>query len=168
MTIVNEGGAEKLLGKGDMLVQTPLVSRVGMVRLQSCFIQRKEMVYVVGYLKEHYETHYNEKFMNLEDSSAQAGRMAVANGEVAEQYDAAEEAKYQGIKEWVLAQQYMSISRIQRECGVGFNRAGRFFIRMQNEGIVALEVEGNKGCPVLQPVESEYIPSSDEVSHFGY
>ena len=168
MTIVNEGGAEKLLGKGDMLVQTPLVSRVGMVRLQSCFIQRKEMVYVVGYLKEHYETHYNEKFMNLEDSSAQAGRMAVANGEVVEQYDAAEEAKYQGIKEWVLAQQYMSISRIQRECGVGFNRAGRFFIRMQNEGIVALEVEGNKGCPVLQPVESEYIPYSDEVRHFGY
>lgn len=166
-TIVNEGGAEKLLGKGDMLVQTPLVSRIGMVRLQSCFIQRKEMVYVVGYLKEHYETHYNEKFMNLEDSSAQAGRAAVAAGEVAEQYDGAEEERYQAIKEWVTTQQYMSISRIQRECSVGFNRAGRFFLRMQAEGVVAQEVEANKGCRVLQPEEAEYISSSDELSHIG-
>ena len=43
----------------------------------------------------------------------------------------------------------MSISRIQRECSVGFNRAGRFFLRLQNEGVVGSETEGNKGCRVL-------------------
>ena len=36
MTIIGEGGAEALLGKGDMLVQSPLVSRVGVTRLQGC------------------------------------------------------------------------------------------------------------------------------------
>ena len=41
------------------------------------------------------------------------------------------------------------MSRIQRECSVGFNRAGRFFKRLQDEGIVATDTEGNKGCPVL-------------------
>ena len=48
-----------------------------------------------------------------------------------------------------MANEYMSMSRIQRECSVGFNRAGRFFKRLQDEGIVDTETEGNKGCPVL-------------------
>ena len=48
-----------------------------------------------------------------------------------------------------MGNEYMSMSRIQRECGVGFNRAGRFFKRLQQEGIVAEDTDGNKGCPVL-------------------
>ena len=81
------------------------------------------------------------------------------------------EAKYEEIKGWVMSQEYMSISRIQREMGVGFNRAGRFFLRMQSEGIVAKETEGNKGCPVLikdkfydGSVESDIPVSSDQTS----
>lgn len=149
ITILGEGGAEKLLGKGDMLVQSPLVSRVGLVRLQSCFIQRKEIVRVVGYLKEHYPTNYSERFLNLEEEAARAGQAAVANGTVAASLDPAEEAKYQGIKEWVMGQEYMSMSRIQGECAVGFNRARRFFTRLQQEGVVSTDVEANRGCRVL-------------------
>ena len=52
------------------------------------------------------------------------------------------------------------MSRIQRECSVGFNRAGRFFKRLQDEGIVDTETEGNKGCPVLVH-EKFYEGSSD-------
>ena len=132
-----------------MLVQSPLVSRVGMVRLQSCYIQRKEMMYVVGYLKEHYEVHYSEKFLNLQEQAQQAGQAMVASGDVEASMDPAEEAKYQAIKEWVMTQQYMSMSRIQRECAVGFNRAGRFFLRLQNEGVVSKDTEANRGCRVL-------------------
>lgn len=150
MTILGEGGAEKLLGKGDMLVQSPLVSRVGVTRLQGCFIQNKEIVRVVGYLREHYETIYDENYLDLEDHSKIAAANAINSGEVIKEADAAEEEKYQSIKELVQTQEFISISKIQREYGVGFNRAGRFFLRLQREGIVSTEQDGTtKGCRVL-------------------
>ena len=148
-TILNEGGAEKLLGKGDMLVASPLVSRVGMVRLQGCFIQNKEILRIVGYLKEHYPVYYDPNFCNLEEAARQEAGDVIGSPEFASSQEAGEEAKYQSVKEWVMACDYMSMSKIQRECGVGFNRAGKFFKRLQTEGIIGTEVEGNKGCPVL-------------------
>ena len=148
-TILNEGGAEKLLGKGDMLVSSPLVSRVGMVRLQGCFIQNKEILRIVGYLKEHYPVYYDPNFCNLEEAARQEASDVIGSPEFASSQEAGEEAKYQSVKEWVMACDYMSMSKIQRECGVGFNRAGKFFKRLQTEGIIGTEVEGNKGCPVL-------------------
>ena len=148
--IIGEGGAEKLLGKGDMLVQSPLVSRQGVTRLQGCFIQNKEIIRIVGYLKEHYETIYDENYLDLIDHSKEAGQAMVASGEVMKESDAAEEARYQSIKEWVLTQEFVSMSKIQRECSVGFNRAGRFFKRLQAEGVVSTQVDGtSKGCRVL-------------------
>ena len=168
MTIIGEGGAEKLIGKGDMLVQSPLVSRIGCVRLQGCFIHRQEISRVVGYLKEHYETHYDEKFLNLEEEATQASSEYMQTPEFKE-HGNTEEERYQSIKEWVMTQEFMSISRIQRECGVGFNRAGRFFLRLQSEGVVGNETEGNKGCRVM--VQDKFgsdnnAVSSDEQTYF--
>ena len=96
--------------------------------------------------------------MDLVDHSKEVASQVIASGEVLKEADAAEEAKYQSIKEWVMSQQFVSISRIQRECSVGFNRAGRFFIRMQKEGIVGTDVDGStKGCKVL--VHDDYSDS---------
>ena len=148
MTIIGEGGAEKLIGKGDMLVQSPLVSRVGVVRLQGCFIHRQEVNRVVGYLKEHYETIYDEKYLNLAQEAEMAASEYAQTPEFKDAAGNSEEERYQAIKEWVLTQEFMSISRIQRECSVGFNRAGRFFLRLQKEGVVSEETT-NKGCPVI-------------------
>ena len=166
--IIGEGGAEKLLGKGDMLVQSPLVSRVGVTRLQGCFIQNKEIIHIVGYLKEHYETVFDENFMDLVDHSKDVGQAMVASGEVEKEADAAEEARYQSIKEWVMTQEFVSMSKIQRECSVGFNRAGRFFKRLQQEGVVSTQVDGSsKGCKVLGNTyydnDSDNIVTSDEL-----
>ena len=158
-TIIGEGGAEKLIGKGDMLVQSPLVSRVGVVRLQGCFIHRTEITRVVGYLKEHYETHYDEKYLNLEEAAEQAASDYMQTPEFKE-HGNTEEERYQSIKEWVMSQEFMSISRIQRECGVGFNRAGRFFLRLQAEGVVGQDTEGNKGCRVL--MQDKFGGGSDD------
>lgn len=149
MTILGLGGGEKLLGKGDMLVQSPLVSRNGAVRLQGCYIQNKEIARIVGYLKEHYECVYDPKFCNLEQNATQAAGQVIGSPEFLEAQGNSEEDKYQAVKEWVMANKYMSMSRIQREMSVGFNRAGRFFKRLQDEGIVGYNTEGNRGCPVL-------------------
>ncbi len=164
-TILGVGGAEKLLGKGDMLVQSPLVSRVGLVRLQGCFINKREISYVTGYLKNNYGPQYDEKYLNLEEVAEVEAKEFIANGGaiVGENN---EEAKYQSIKEWVMTHEYMSMSKIQRECGVGFNRAGRFFKRLQEEGIVDTVSDGAKGCRVLTDDEFEYngIVTSKELT----
>ena len=150
MTIIGEVGSEALLGKGDMLVQSPLISRTGVTRLQGCFVQNKEIVHIVNYLKEHYETHYDENYLDLVDHSKEPAVPALALGEVEKESSAEEENKYQSIKEWVMTQEFVSMSKIQRECSVGFNRAGRFFTRLQKEGIVATTQDGSsKGCKVL-------------------
>ena len=167
MTIIGEGGAEKLIGKGDMLVQSPLVSRVGVVRLQGCFIHRQEITRVVGYLKEHYETVYDEKYLNLAEKAEQAANEYANTPEFKDAAGNSEEERYQAIKEWVLTQEFMSISRIQRECAVGFNRAGRFFLRLQAEGVVGNETEGNKGCRVFTDrIGDSDIVTSDEQTSF--
>ncbi len=158
MTIIGEGGAETLLGKGDMLVQSPLVSRVGVTRLQGCYVQNKEIVHIVNYLKEHYETVYDPNFLDLVDHSKEPATPALAPGEVEKESTQEEENKYQSIKEWVMSQEFVSMSKIQRECSVGFNRAGRFFSRLQKEGVVAMTQDGSsKGCKVL--VHDDYYDS---------
>ncbi len=149
ITIIGEAGAEKLLGKGDMLVQSPLVSRVGVCRLQSCYIDRREIVAIVSDLKSKYPTVYDPNFLDLEEKKTSDFNPGEGGPEEVPGGGNDEESKYRSIKEWVMAQEYMSMSRIQRECAVGFNRAGRFFQRLQKEGVVGYETEGNKGCKVL-------------------
>ena len=167
ITIIGEGGAERLLGKGDMLVQSPIVDTSGPVRLQGCYIQNKEIVHVVNYLKEHYETNYDERFLDLVDHSNDPVMNALAPGEVEKESSVEEENKYQSIKEWVMSQEYVSMSKIQRECSVGFNRAGRFFSRLQKEGVVAsTQDSSSKGCRVLihdKFYEGDDFVSSDEL-----
>ena len=169
VTILGEGGAEKLLGRGDMLVQCPRIERGNLTRLQGCYIAGKEISRIAGYLREHYPTQYDEKFLNLEEETAVDGQLFVANGGNNTPMDSAEELKYQDIKAWVMTQQYTSMSKIQRECSVGFNRAGRFFNRLVQEGIVSPQSDGNKGCKVLvhdagTEIDDDNIPVSDELS----
>ncbi len=151
-TILNEGGAEKLLGKGDMLVQSPLVSRVGCVRLQSPYVTNTEINAVVDYLKERYPTNYDPEYDTVieEAQNAAMQQINVPNINASGLND--EEAKYQAIKDWTTAQDYVSMSRIQREFSMGFNRAGKIFKRLQDEGYVAAQPDSassSKGCRVL-------------------
>ena len=139
VTMIGECGAEKLLGRGDMLVQSPLVSKNGLIRLQACYVQNKEVSRIVNYLKEQYNCSFDERFMDLKVEVKPEPQKEIDD----------EEEKYQTIKEWVMTCDYMSMSRIQRECSVGFNRAGRYFKRLMEEGIVSKEATGNKGYKVL-------------------
>lgn len=167
VTVLGEGGAEKLLGRGDMLVSSPLISRVGPVRLQGCYIKPKEMRYIIGYLKEHYTVEYDPRFLNLEEEATKDGEDLVNSPAFNYDSEDNEEAKYKSVKEWVMSNKYMSMSRIQRECSVGFNRAGRFFKRLQNEGVIGTEPEGAKGCPVLTHddfYDNDNVVTSDELT----
>ena len=149
MTVIDEGGAEGLLGHGDMLVKSPLVSRVGLARLQGCFIQPSEIAYIVNYLKQHYKPEYEEEFLDLTEEEVEPPTNALFNSPLGESPDDAEE-KYNWIKEWALMQDYVSMSKIQRECNVGFNRAGKMVSRLQADGILSMEpASSNRGFKVI-------------------
>lgn len=172
ITILGASGAETLLGKGDMLVSCPLISRVGFARLQGCFISSQEILSVVDYLKTNYKVDYNPDFLDLVDHSKEEGQNIVDSGIYANSGsgDDADE-KYKSIKSWVMTQEFISMSKIQRECSVGFNRAGRIFKRLQEEGIVASTFDGSKGSKVLVHDEfasfndeTDNIPTSDELA----
>jgi DNA segregation ATPase FtsK/SpoIIIE-like protein len=95
----------------------------------------------VEFLKEHYPAKYQFDNSNKTQSNE--------NESVIEAYpDSEEENKYQAIKEWAQNKEFVSISLIQRECAIGFNRASRYFIRLQQEGVLSKETT-NKGNKVV-------------------
>lgn len=165
ITIIGEGGAEKLLGKGDMLVQSATVSKVGCVRLQGCYVQNKEILQVVEFLKSTMTTDYHPDFLDLKDHSKDPP--LPFNGGISDELRKEHiDERYEDVKASVMASEYASISRIQREFGFGFSRAGKIFQRLVNEGIV--EKHGTaKGSKVLihdDFYNKEANIGSDEVS----
>lgn len=146
-TIIGEGGAEKLLGHGDMLIDSPLISVSTKPRVQGCYVSENEVNRVCDFLREHYSTQYDPYFLDLEDHEQEFSKGS-SNEPPVEAIDknASEEAQYQDIKDQVMHREYCSISFIQRSFAMGFPRAGRIFARLQKEGIVAFEGDsrGNK------------------------
>lgn len=155
ITIINQGGAEDLVGHGDMLIDCSLIARVGFTRAQGCLVLDDEIESVVDFIKSQgLGTMYNENFLDLVDHEEEA-RIAEEN---APQVDlAATKAQsnqdfYETVKQYVMTQEYTSISKVQRTFNVGFPRAGKLFAQLQADGIVALQPDSPssaKGCRVL-------------------
>ena len=170
MTVIGEGGAEKLLGYGDMLVECPLISRAMRPRLQGCYVSEMEILRVCDFLREHYQPQFDPMFLNLEPPVEEK---AASFDEVEpSQIDkaATDEEAYQKIKEDATHREYFSISYITRTYFMGYSRAGKMFKRLQNEGIVAQSGDA-RGCKVLVYVpggqqggtveQSTYVPDDD-------
>jgi S-DNA-T family DNA segregation ATPase FtsK/SpoIIIE len=141
-TIIDMNGAEKLLGKGDMLfypvgLQKPL-------RVQGAFISDKEVEQIVDFLKDSQETIYNNKIIShiYEEKSS--------NDMLSDKDEYFTEAL-----ELVIEKQKASASMIQRRFRVGYNRAARIVDQLQEAGFVG-EAEGSKPRKVLLTKEEYY------------
>ena len=156
MTVIGEGGAERLLGNGDMLVDCPLLSRVMKTRVQGAYISETEIMRVCDFLREHYRPQFDPMFLNL-DPVVEEKKFEEVEVAPLDKGKTDEEA-YQRIKEDATHREFMSISYITRTYGMGFSRAGKMFTRLQKEGIVATSGDA-RGCKVLQ-----YSPYSSDVS----
>ena len=154
MTVIGEGGAEKLAGMGDMLVQSPLVSKLGVLRLQGCYIHRTEITRVVSLLKEKYKADSEVELEMISKDNNRYLDIVPKLKKISADETLEDETRYQAVKAWVMTQEYMSISRIQRECSIGFNRAGRYFLRLREEGIVDKACQ-KQGCSVLKHNEDK-------------
>ena len=139
-TIIDMNGAEKLLGKGDMLFYPAGYSKP--VRVQGAFISDGEISDVVEFLKENedvavYDTEVTEKIENKLNSAA-------ISQEKDEYFEAA--------ARFVIEKDKASIGMIQRMFKVGFNRAARIVDQLADAGIVGPE-EGTKPRKVLMSSE---------------
>ena len=170
MTVIGEGGAEKLLGNGDMLIDCPLISRAYKPRVQGCFVSETEILRVCDFLREHYQPQFDPAFMNLQPVVEEK---SFDEPEV-QKIDKAQtdEEAYQKIKQDATHREYFSISYITRTYGMGYSRAGKMFTRLQKEGIVAASGDA-RGCKVLvyvpggqslgTPEQSTFVPDDDEI-----
>lgn len=138
-TILDVNGAEKLLGRGDMLFKP--IDENHPVRLQGSFISDDDVERIVGFIKEQAEADYDESFDPGEVTEAD---MASVSGDVSEGDPLFEEAKA-----LVLETQKASASMIQRRLSVGFNRATRLMDELEEAGVIG-PAEGTKPRKVLQ------------------
>lgn len=167
IVILGTGGAEKLLGNGDMLVQSPLLGRGTNVRVQGSYIATEEIKAVCDFLKKRYEVDYDERFCDmLEKSRMNTSEMQ----EVSYDKAASDEEKYKQIRQDIMSRDRCSISYIQRTYSVGFPRAGKIFDRLVHDGVIASEDDmpgSNKGRIVLlHSIEPENRKGSIEQTTF--
>ncbi|MDK7194040.1 FtsK/SpoIIIE family DNA translocase [Lactobacillus gasseri] len=141
-TILDQVGAEKLLGRGDMLFLP--IGAAKPERVQGAFIFVNEVEKIVSWVKEQQEAVYNEDMIpSKNDSESQT------DGE-----DEPEDEFYDQAVALVRKQQSASVSMLQRRFRIGYNRAARIVDAMEAKGIVGPS-EGSKPRQVLIPPEKD-------------
>jgi len=134
-TILDSVGAEKLIGKGDMLFYP-----VGMnkpVRIQGAFVTDNEVENIVEYVKSQYDTSYDQSMVENITGSTLAGD----SGDDKDEF-------FDSAVDLVVEKEKASVSMIQRQFRIGYNRAARIVEDMEKRGIVGPE-DGSKPRKVL-------------------
>lgn len=134
-TILDMAGAEKLLGRGDMLFLP--IGENKPIRIQGAFISEKEVENIVEYLKKTFNTEYDMDIME----KIKEGK------EIANNYDDNDELLPQAI-ELAIDLGQISASMLQRRFRIGFNRAARLIDEMEKRGIIGPQ-DGSKPRQVL-------------------
>lgn len=144
-TILDENGAEKLLGRGDMLFKP--IDENHPVRLQGSFISDDDVERIVTFIKGQASANYDESFDPGEVSENDFGSGSSTNSGSLEGDPLFEEAKA-----LVLETQKASASMLQRRLSVGFNRATRLMEELEEAGVIG-PAEGTKPRKVLMTQE---------------
>lgn len=135
-TILDQMGAEALLGQGDMLYQPPGTSNP--MRIHGAFVSDAEVHRVVEHIKSLGEPNYIEGILTGEvEAGAELGEVGESGGETDPLYDEAVAI--------VLKTRRASISSVQRQLRIGYNRAARLIEDMERAGLVsAMQSNGNR------------------------
>ncbi|WP_028043688.1 DNA translocase FtsK [Candidatus Stoquefichus massiliensis] len=125
-TILDTSGAEKLLGKGDMLFSPMGASSP--VRVQGCFVSDEEVASIVHYVSTQQEVVYEEKYVNAKSISSSSS----SNGDSSDD----EDEEYEMCREFVIQAQKASTSLLQRKFRIGYNKAARIIDQLEEEGVI--------------------------------
>ena len=137
-TILDENGAEKLLGRGDMLFKP--IDENHPVRLQGSFISDDDVEHIVNFIKAQADADYDESF--------DPGEVSENEGEFSDG-ESGGDPLFEEAKALVIETQKASASMIQRRLSVGFNRATRLMEKLEMAGVIG-PAEGTKPRKVLQ------------------
>ena len=151
-TIIDMNGAEKLLGKGDMLFYPSGYQKP--VRVQGAFVSDKEVQKVTDYLKDHNgDAAYSQEVVEHMNSSAAGGNMMSGSDGASER-----DAYFVDAGKLIIDKEKASIGMLQRMFKIGFNRAARIMDQLCEAGVVGPE-EGTKPRKVLMSMEEfeQYI-----------
>ena len=132
-------GAERLLGKGDMLYASS--DSMKPVRIQGAFVSDEEVLNVVEYIKDSSETNYNEEAIEKVEEN------------ITTDLEDEDELLDEAIKV-IITEQTASVSMLQRKLKIGYARAGRIIDQLEQKGIVG-GYEGSKPRKVL--VDRTYL-----------
>ena len=148
-TILDMVGAEKLLGKGDMLYK-PMDDNTP-TRVQGSFVSDDEIQRVVDFVKsKSHPPKYSEKFTNLEANNSSSSIATSSDGANNENKD----VLYNEILDYAVRMGQISASLIQRKYSIGYNRAARIIDQFESEGIVG-PAKGSKPRDVLIKLEEK-------------
>ena len=152
--ILDQTGAQKLLGKGDFLYTMQGLNSP--VRVQSAFISPEESQKVVNFIKEHTEAYYDEAATAYINNAKGSG-----SGDSSARMDKDNvEPVYIDALRYVILSGSASISMIQRKCSAGYNKAGKIIEWMEEMGYIS-PFDGAKARKVLiskEEFESKYGP----------
>ena len=150
-TILDQGGAEQLLGMGDMLYMSPGAAHL--TRVHGAFVDDDEILRVVNFLKENSETNYLDGILNAHSESQDShsgtgGITSTPGGELDPLYDDAVQI--------VTSSRRASISSLQRRMRIGYNRAARIIEDMESAGVVStMNSAGNRQVLAPEPINSD-------------
>ena len=152
-TILDTGGADQLIGRGDML----FTNGGGMTRIQNAFVSTEEVEKITDYIGN--QKGYNNKYELpvLEDESS-------GGGDIPDPLDDIDELFESAAKVIVLHQQG-SVSLLQRKLSIGYNRAGRIIDQLFNAGVVG-PYQGSTARDVLVEDEEELDQLLDDLDEY--
>ena len=150
-TILDMNGAEKLLGKGDMLFNPQGVPKP--IRVQGAFVSDKEVADVVEYITKmngnaRYNADVQQKLENMENSTS-SNMISISDADAGND---GKDSYFMEAAKVIVDKERASIGMLQRYLKVGFNRAARIMDQLEEAGIVGPE-EGTKPRKVLMSIE---------------
>ena len=148
-TILDMTGAEKLLGRGDMLFLPQ--GENSPTRIQGAWISEDEIKRIVDYVCNQQKAQYDQRFQNLEVSEGKPTTGVDANTEVKDEYD---DPLYDDIVEFVVTTGKASASLLQRRFKLGYNRAARVIDLLEERGIIG-PMNGSKPREVLVKLNNQ-------------
>ncbi len=147
-TILDMGGAEKLLGMGDMLFYPTGMAKP--LRVQGCYVTEKEIERVVDFIKDNANSQYDEGVIEEIEKQAAAAATKASSGSSGEGggFDSADEELIDSAISYIIDAGNASTSMLQRKLKLGYARAARIIDELEARGIVG-PFEGAKPRSVL-------------------
>lgn len=152
-TIIDSNGAEKLLGRGDMLF-LPMGENKP-IRVQGAFISDHDVEAIVKFVTDQQGANYEEKMMISDEETA------------TNQAEESQDELYEQAKELVVEMQTASVSLLQRRFRIGYNRAARLVDELEANGIIGPS-EGSKPRKVYLESLDEILPEEELADRYSH